>query len=168
MITITHKYILINTSDRTLQCGQRGTSTIWQLLPETRAPFHWPDAGQPLELCLRPGTGWRWSGAFKACPADCCNAPADDISTVCQSPHDKLWSNPRQACSLLCKRWSEQLTKVEMVQIGIAGAFGVRTSNMATKEHHILPVSISMQGASCIVSLGSLHIEPPPYRIVNR
>lgn len=89
-------------------------------------------------------------------------------STVCQSPHDKLWSNPRQACSLLCKRWSEQLTKVEMVQIGIAGAFGVRTSNMATKEHHILPVSISMQGASCIVSLGSLHIEPPPYRIVNR
>ena len=58
--------------------------------------------------------------------------------------------------------------KGEVVQIGVAGAFGVRTFNTTTEEHHILPVSISMQGASCIVSLGSLHMEPPPYRIVNR
>lgn len=67
VITVSHKYILSNTSDGTIQCGQRGTSTVWQLEPETRAPFHWCDAEEPLELCARPGTGqWSWSGAFQA------------------------------------------------------------------------------------------------------
>lgn len=89
-------------------------------------------------------------------------------SSTCQALMRNNWSNPKQACSTRLQEMERTTYPGEAVQIGIAGAFGVRTFNTATKEHHILPVSISMQGASCIVSLGSLHVEPPPYRIVNR
>lgn len=66
VITIIPRYVLFNNSEEPLQCGQRGTTLVWQLAPGVRAPFHWDDADGKFELCVRPASGkWNWSGAFQ-------------------------------------------------------------------------------------------------------
>lgn len=66
MLTISAKYLLVNASGEPVQAAQPGTGAVWQLQPDCVAPFHWADASQRFELCLRPALGsWTWSGAFK-------------------------------------------------------------------------------------------------------
>ena len=53
------------------------------------------------------------------------------------------------------------------MQIGIVGDHGLRIFNPATKQHCILPVDVSLNGASFLITVGK-EAEQPPYRIENR
>lgn len=41
VVTVSARYVLHNASDESLQYGQRGSRTVWQLAPGAHAPFHW-------------------------------------------------------------------------------------------------------------------------------
>lgn len=53
------------------------------------------------------------------------------------------------------------------VQIANVGDYGLRVYNPSTKQHLILPVEVSLNGASFLVTVGK-EAEQPPYRIENR
>ena len=53
------------------------------------------------------------------------------------------------------------------VQIDTAGDFGLRVHNPSRKQHRILPVDISLNTASYLITVGKATLAPP-YRVENR
>ena len=71
------------------------------------------------------------------------------------------------SCTLAdCQRICE-LTPIGVPQIGNVGDYGLRVYNPATNQHCILPVDVSLNGASFLITVGK-EAEQPPYRIENR
>lgn len=54
-----------------------------------------------------------------------------------------------------------------VLQIANVGDYGLRVYNPVSKQHRILPVEVSLNGASFLVTVGK-EAEQPPYRIDNR
>jgi len=54
-----------------------------------------------------------------------------------------------------------------ILQIGNVGDYGLRVYNPSSRQHCILPVEVSLNGASFLITVGN-EAEQPPYRIENR
>ncbi|CAD7705163.1 unnamed protein product [Ostreobium quekettii] len=65
IITLTPRFILINTSGQTLEYGQKTTCMVYSFENGQSASHHWYDSNAPHELCVRPANDCHWSGSFR-------------------------------------------------------------------------------------------------------
>lgn len=66
VITILPRFIIVNATGESLQCGQRNANHCWEIAARCQAPFFWEDAYGRQEMCIRPSKdSWNWSGAFE-------------------------------------------------------------------------------------------------------
>ena len=88
-----------------------------------------------------------------------------DFCMKCRQPQTEITSIVRDVFGKA--RPDLLVLKHLWMQIGIVGDHGLRLFNPATNQHCILPVEVSLNGTSFLVTVGK-EAEQPPYRIENR